>query len=239
MLIRVTDHFRNNPKRIDKLIAIKGLPKTWTVDGVEKPFIFRETPEGLELVKPWQADVAANIPLDIRHLCEPMYVNFRYSPITKGEKEVIDRRQILGLKLDYNTEPGREVWDWLERYMEETMPRNERLPVMVVCAKDERSSFETYRPRRTATGSLEFVPAPIPEVDLTKYQTPISPVVPPPSTLVVPPVETVATAPQAPSTKEPQAEKFKCEECDYEHSSKQGIRMHKVKRHPRKEKVTA
>jgi hypothetical protein len=237
MLIRLCDHFRNNPKRIDKLIAVKGLPKTWTVDGTERPFIFRETPEGLELVKPWQPDVSANIPQDIRHLCEPTYVNFRYSPITKGEKEVIDRRQILGLKLDYNSEPGREVWDWLERYMEETMPRNERLPVPVICAKDEHSMFETYRPRRTATGSLEFVPSPVPEVDLTKYQSDFSPAVPPPATSMVTPVQDAP--PESPPMKEPQVIEFKCEDCDYTHRSKQGIRMHKMKRHPKKETVPA
>lgn len=226
MLIRICDHFRNNPKRIDKLIAIKGLPEEW---------LFRDTPEGRELKKPWMADIEANIPHDIRVLCEPIYVNFRYSPITKGEKEILDRRQVWGIKIDYNSEPGREMWDQVERYMEETMPRNERLPVPVVCAKDERSSFETYRPRRTSTGSLEFVPAPIPEVDLTKYVI-LAPVASPPPTTVVSPPE---LAPQVTSTKLPQEPVFKCETCDYEHRSKQGIRMHTVKRHPKKEKVTA
>lgn len=219
MLIRIADHFKNNPKRIDKLIAIKGLPDEW---------LYRETAEGRELRKPWAADVDANIPMDIQHLCEPMYVNFRYSPVERGQKEVIDRRRIMGLKIDYNTEPGREMWDQVERYIEETMPRNERVPVPVVCAKDERSAFETYRPRRSSTGSLEFVPAPVPEVDLTKYG--IAPVVVP----VLPPVAT----PDALSSTEPRAVKFKCDDCDYEHASKQGVRMHATKRHPKKEKVS-
>lgn len=235
-LIRIADHFKLNPKRIDKLIAIKGLPDEW---------LYRETPEGRELKKPWMADVDANIPHDIRHLCEPMYINFRYSPITKGEKEIIDRRQILGLKIDYNTEPGREMWDQVERYLEESIPRNERIPIPVVCAKDERSVFETYRPRRNAGGSLEFVPSPIPEIDLTKYRDRIekeamsipSPEVIHPKTSVVPPVESVQTQP--PSTKESEVTNFKCKTCDYKHPSKQGIRMHTIKRHPKKEKVPA
>lgn len=229
MLIRICDHFRNNPKRIDKLIAIKGLPEEW---------LFRDTTEGRELRKPWQADVDANIPHDIRNLCEPMHVNFRYSPIERGQKEILDRRQILGLKLDYNTEPGREMWDQVERYIEETIPRNERLPVPVVCAKDERSAFETYRPRRTATGSLEFVQAPVPEVDLTKYTvtTPVlAPVVsPPPTTLVDSPP---ATAPQVSSTLPPQATTFVCEVCSVSFGKAQALRMHKTKKHPKAEKV--
>lgn len=230
MLIRIVDHFKNNPKRIDKLIAIKGLPEEW---------LFRDTPEGRELRKPWGADIDANIPHDVRPLCEPMYINFRYSPISKGEKEIIDRRQILGIKIDYNTEPGREMWDQVERYLEETIPRNERIPVPVVCAKDEHSAFETYEPRRSSTNSLQFHPKPVPEVDLMRYSVAVtisSPVTTPPSTpSVVPPLESMA--PKAPSTKESQASKFKCQECDYEHSSKQGVRMHTMKRHPKKEKV--
>lgn len=240
MLIRVADHFKLNPKRIDKLIAIKGLPDEW---------LYRDTLEGRELKKPWSADVDANIPHDIRHLCEPMYINFRYSPITKGEKEIIDRRQILGIKIDYNTEPGREMWDQVERYLEESIPRNERIPVPVVCAKDERSAFETYKPRRNAGGSLEFVPSPVPEIDLTKYrvveqelapvQASIAPVVSPPTKLAVPLSETDVASVPIPSAKEPQATLFKCEDCDYEHRSPRGVRMHKMKRHPKKEKVTA
>lgn len=230
MLLRICDHFKLNPKRIDKLIAIKGLPDEW---------LYRDTPEGRELKKPWMADVDANIPHDIRHLCEPMYINFRYSPITKGEKEIIDRRQILGIKIDYNTEPGREMWDQVERYLEESIPRNERIPIPVVCAKDERSAFETYKPRRNAGGSLEFVPSPVPEIDLRKYQEPaLSPVASLPSTPVVPPSDSVVATLPTPSTKEAQATVFKCDDCDYEHRSKQGVRMHKVKRHPKKEKVS-
>lgn len=223
MLIRICDHFRNNPKRIDKLIAIKGLPKEWL-------FVERD---GIELRKPWQPDIDANIPLEIRNLCEPMYVNFRYSPVERGQKEIIDRRQILGLKIDYNSEPGREMWDQIERYMEETIPRNERVPVPVVCARDERSAFETYRPRRTATNSLEFVPAPVPEIDLNQYKVVVVEHIPP---VVSPLTTTPATVVTSPPL-EPQATILKCNECDYEHKSKAGLRMHKMKRHPEKEKV--
>lgn len=221
MLIRIADHFRNNPKRIDKLIAIVGLPKEW---------LFIDGPEGTELRRPWRPDIDANIPLSIQHLCEPMYVTFRYAPMERGAKEVIERRQILGVKLDYNTEPGREMWDQVERYMEESMPRSERIPVPVVCAKDEHSAFETYTPRRSATGSLELTPSQVPLVDLTKFvQVTIQPTIQPQA--VPPRVESPIIQPPAAS--------FVCEVCSVAFAKAQALRMHKMKKHPKQEKVGA
>jgi hypothetical protein len=215
MLIRIADHFKNNPKRIDKLIAIKGLPEEW---------LYRDTPEGRELRKPWAADIDANIPDGIRNLCEPIYVNFRYSPVERGQKEIIDRRQILGLKIDYNTEPGREMWDQVERYIEETIPRNERIPVPVVCAKDERSAFETYRPRRTQNGSLEFITAPVPEVDLNRYK-PQSEIVIPPAAVVIEKVRQEVAETVAVVEKESPQE-FICSDCDRTFKSKHALNIH-------------
>lgn len=220
MLIRVCDHPKDNPKRIDKLIAIKGIPKDW---------FFRESPEGLELKKPWEADIDKNIPHDIRTFCEPTYVVFRYPPLNREVKEVIEKRQILGVRIDYNTEPGRQLWDDIERYVEESTPRNERIPVPVLCAKDERSAFETYTPRRTNRGSLELIPSQVPLVDLTKYGEPDK------ETLL--PSQQMET--QAEAVSEVNSGLFSCDECDYTHRSKQGVRMHRVKRHPKKDKVVA
>jgi hypothetical protein len=211
-LIRICDHFHNNPKRIDKLICIKGLPDEW---------LYRDTPEGRELKKPWQPDIEANIPHDIRHLCEPMYINFRYSPITQGQKETIDRRQVLGLKIDYNTEPGREMWEQVERYLEESIPRDVRVPVPVLCAKDERAGFETYTPKRNSRNSLELHPSPVPEIDLTKYvQVKAEP--------ISPPVELTSPSPaqQEPS---PQVVTFVCVECDREFKSQLALNIHKAR----------
>ena len=61
------------------------------------------------------------------------------------------------------------MWDQVERYIEETVPRNERIPVPVLCSRDERSAFETYEPKRNSRGSLELTPKDIPLVDLTIY----------------------------------------------------------------------
>lgn len=222
MLIRLNDHFRDNPKRIDKLIAVKGLPRDW---------FFRDTEAGPELKKPWEPDIDKNIPYDIRSFCEPMYIVIRYPAIHSQAKEFIEKRQILGVRIDYNSEPGRQMWDDVERYIEESLPRDERVPIPVLCARDERSNFETYTPRRTGRGSLELVPASIPLVDLTKYTTVHVEETPKPSEQMLTQAESVTEI--QPSTV------FKCDECDYEHRSKQGIRMHRMKRHPMKEKVGA
>jgi hypothetical protein len=209
------DHFRDNPKRIDKLIAIKGLPEEW---------FFRDYNGDKELKKPWEPDVDKNVPYDIQSFCDPMYVIIRYPAIHKEAKEFIEKRKILGVRIDYNTEPGRQMWEDVERYVEETMPRNERVPVPVLCSRDERSAFETYTPRRNARGSLELVPSPIPFVDLTKYTTVKIEI--PHQAVAVPVILEKA-----------EVEVFKCDSCEYTHRSKQGIRMHRIKGHPKTEKV--
>ena len=220
MLIRICDHFNNNPKRIDKLIAVKGLPREW---------FFRDSEEGPELKKPWEPDIDKNIPHDIRHMCEPMYVVMRYAPTQAGARGVIEKRQILGVRIDYNTEPGREMWDQVERYIEETVPRNERIPVPVLCSRDERSAFETYEPKRNSRGSLELTPKDIPLVDLTIYDKAKQVSLP----TVTQSTDTMLGIPAIEPTL------FKCDECEYTHRSKQGVRMHAVKRHPKQEKVEA
>lgn len=222
MLIRICDHFRNNPKRIDKLIAIKGLPREW---------MFYEGPEGTELRKPWQPDIDVNIPYDVRSVCEPMYVTIRYPSVDANKPGVVEKRKILGVKIDYNTEPGREMWEQVERYVEESMPRNERIPVPVVCSKDERSAFETYTPRRSPTGSLEMVSSAIPEVDLTRFVPGKVEILP--AVEVVLAQQAVAPAPQVPV----KAGSFVCEVCSVPFEKAQGLRMHKMKKHPKKEKV--
>lgn len=221
MLIRLVDHFKENPKRIDKLIAIKGLPEEW---------FFRETEAGKELKRPWECDIDANIPHDIRQFCDPLYVVIRYPALNRDAKEVIEKKKILGVRIDYNSEPGRQMWDDIERYVEESTPRNERVPVPVLCARDERSAFETYTPRRTSRGSLELVPAQVPVVDLTKYQQVSVPEV---ATHAPEVVNNPKQTEESMISARPQQASYKCEECDYVHHSPRGIRMHAVKRHPK------
>jgi len=223
MLIRLVGHFRHNPKHIDKLISIKGLPEEW---------MFREGAEGKELIRPWAADVDKNIPIDIRQFCEPTYITFRHPPIERGAKEFIERKQILGIVLDYMTEPGRELWEKIERFMEGTIPRTEQVPQPVVCAKDEHSPFETYAPKRLSTGSLVFEPAQVPDVDLRPYIAAKQPVS----------VTIASTLPakfvQQEEQKKVTEEKFSCEACDKVFTKPKALTMHKMKAH-KKEKVEA
>lgn len=221
MLLRLVDHFKDNPKRIDKLICIKGLPDDW---------FFKNGEHGKELKRPWEPDVDKNIPYDVQQACcEKVQVVVRHPAIHREAKEIIESRPILGVRLDYNSEPGRELWDRIERYVEESIPRDERIPVPVLCARDERSPFETHMPRRTSRGALELIPSPVPIVDLTRYQQ---------VKVVAQVVRAQPVLEEAPVAVEAKKEDFKCEQCDYTHRSKQGIRMHATKRHP-KEKVGA
>ena len=218
MLIRLVSHFKFNPKHIDKLIAIKGLPEDW---------IFNETPEGKELKRPWTPDVDKNIPMDIRQFCEPTYITIKYPPLSAGVPGIVERKQILGIVLDFMTEPGREMWEKVERFIEGTIPRNERVPQAVVCAKDEHSIFETYEPKKSSTGSIYLDPAQVPEIDLRPYLIK-------PSVVLESPVAVVAQAPLP----TPQAADFSCEQCHKVFDKPRALRMHAMKAHPNKEKVS-
>lgn len=163
MLIRLAGHFINNPNHIDKLISIKGLPEEW---------MFRKTVNGIELAPPWQPDIEANIPLHIRHLCEPRDVTFSFPPIEKGRQGVVETRKVIGLKLDFMTGPGSEMWEKVERYLDKMTPRDQKVPEPVLVAPNQKSEFSPHYGRRTVRGSLELVPADIPEVDLRENLTP-------------------------------------------------------------------
>jgi hypothetical protein len=219
MLIRLTNHSKNNPKTIDKLIAIKGLPEDW---------IFRESPEGKELKRPWTADIDKNIPHDIRTFCEPTMMLFRYPPISRESKEVIEKRQVLGIKLDFAMEPGRELWEKIEKFIEGTMPRNELIPKPVLCAKDEHSPFQTYESYRNSTGSLELREADVPLIDLTPFTKKEEPVI-----LIAPEV----LESEAPVVEESPAA-FQCDECERSYVFEKVLKRHKKVSH-KKEKAVA
>lgn len=151
---------------------------------------------------------------------------------------MIEKKKILGVRIDYNSEPGRQMWDDIERFVEESMPRNERIPVPVICAKDEHAAFETYMPRRTARGSLELVPAPVPFVDLTKYiPEKVQPVIPSVAEVEKTGAISQPVVPQPVEARDPS--KFKCENCSFTHYSPNGLRMHRMKKHDVRHKVVA
>lgn len=228
MLIRLAGHFINNPNHIDKLICIKGLPEEW---------VFRKTKHGKELMPPWQPDVDANIPKDIRELCEPTEITVVFPPIEKGRDSVIEQRTILGLKFEFMTEPGRELWEKIERYMEKMTPRDLRVPEPALVAPDQKSGFNPHIARRTVRGSLELFPTEIPVVDLrlpvasAEVSTTTSSG---PTTVTMGPQTTVAVTQPATTTT---AFPFVCE-CGKGFSLKGPYAMHR-KKHSVKEKVGA
>lgn len=218
MLIRLAGHFINNSQHIDKLICINGLPEDW---------LFRKRADGQrELAPPFTPDIDENIPKFIRHLCTPTEVVKYFPPIERGKEGIIDKLTILGVKLDYMTEAGRAMWTRIQRYVDDCLPRHSKIPEPVLVARDQKSPFETYSVYRKITGGVELTPAEIPVVDLDveKATIPVLPSVPPapPATVVPPPPQPTAIV-------------FKCDEpgCDFSHAKKQGVAMHRVKRHPK------
>lgn len=221
MLIRLVGHFVNNSQHIDKMICIKGLPDDW---------VFRKRSDGQkELNPPFIADIDENIPKFIRHLCSPVEVVKYFPPIEKGKDGVLDHLTILGVKLDYMTEAGRAMWTRIARYMDDCMPRHAKVPEPVLVARDQKSPFETYAAYKRISGGVELTPAEIPEVDLDAEKQALQPVVAVAPTPVV--SQSVAAVDVAP------APLYKCEDCDFEHKKKQGVTMHRVKRHPKIKEV--
>ncbi len=226
MLIRLCGHYQNNPNHIDKLISIKGLPEEWFF----KPSKYG----GKELLKVWEADVEANIPKDIRHLCEPVEITEVFSPIEKGREPVVDRRTILGVRFNFMTQPGQELWEKIERYIDRMTPRDQKIPVPVLVAPDHKSPFNPHAVRRTVRGSIELYTADIPEVDLrTPVIETVTQAASPAPAVIVPPLMQVKTQ-VAPMTT---AEIFNCDQCDKQFLKKQALAMHKVAGHKKVEGV--
>lgn len=238
MLIRLMGHYLNNPKHIDKLIVINGLPDEW---------IFRKCKYGgVELVSPWEPDIIVNIPKEIRHLCTPVEITKVYPPIEKGRDEVVERMTILGIRFNYGIQPGIELWEKIERYLEWTVPRDMAMPQPVMAAPDHLSPFAPTIGRRNARGSLEYTPTEIPVIELPKRDVELSSKI-----FTTPYQETTSTAPayvpfekkeepkeevtETPVVREPeQKDSFTCDECKKEFPTKKGVVLHKIVIHKKK-----
>ncbi len=224
MLIRLCGHFVNNPGHIDKLISIKGLPEEW---------LFRPSRAGgKELMPPWEPDVEANIPKEIRHLCEPVEITRVFPPIEKGRDAVIDKVTIIGIKFNYMSTPGQELWEKIERYLDRMTPRDEKVPVPIIVAPDHKSGFSPHVARRSARGSLELAATDtIPEVDLRIIPTVTETI------NTTPPAVITQTIPQpVVPAKEPEPA-FPCDKCPKTFFKKQALSMHKMKMHSAKKEI--
>lgn len=225
MLIRITQHYPNNPSHIDKLIAIKGLPEDW---------LFRTSRfGGKELVYPWEPDVEENIPEHIRHLCEPTEITQVFPPIEKGRDYVVDKKTILGLKFSYMTEPGQVLWDKIERYLDRMTPRDQKVPQPVLVAPNHKDNFNPHAVRKTVRGSLELYKSEIPVVDLrTVKEEPAAILVSYPTTAGTGNTTvTINQTPQPPITAPTLAAEFQCDQCDKKYAVKQHLTMHKMGKH--------
>lgn len=223
MLIRLVNHFIDNPNRIDKLICIKGLPEDW---------ITRATRfGGRELIKPWEPDVETNIPRDAQHLAEPMEIVQIFPPVEKGGQYTVDHKKIRAVRFDYVTEAGQTMWDQIERYMERTVPRDQMVPKPVLVAPDHKSAYNPHEARRTVRGSLELRPVDgIPVVDLRRpdqvqQEQPVREV-----TVLVRPEQAQAA---------PIVSALSCKQCTKTFEKQQALRMHVMKAHPNKQPVAA
>lgn len=227
MLIRLAGHFKDNPNHIDKLICINGLPNEWFF----RPSV--KNPGGKELIVPWVPEVEANVPRDIRHLCEEHEVTVVFPPIEKGGGYTIDKKKIIGVKFDYMSQPGQEAWEKIERFLDINTPRDQRVPEPVLVAPNQKSGFDPHVARRTNRGSLELQRTEIPVVNLSP----------------IPVVQTITTSASIPQEikpiiitqkkerKQEELGNFKCEieGCPKEFTKKSALRMHLISGHKKKE----
>lgn len=229
MLIRIAAHYIDNPHHIDKMICIKGLPEDW---------IFKPSKHGgVELLPPWQPDVEENIPTHIRHLCDPREVTFVFPSMEQRGQFHVDKRTVIGLKFDYMTQAGQDLWDKIERFLETAVPRDQRIPKPVVVAASIRTGFDPHMARRSVRGGLEFVRADIPVIDV-RVATPIAP---PAATVSSTPAEAtkvvVQQKPPVAEKKVEPVENLPCDECPKVFTKPKALKMHKIVAHKKKEPV--
>jgi len=209
MLIKLVGHYIDNPQHIDKIISIKGLPEEW--------FFKKSKFGGKELLRPWVPDVEANIPDKVRHLVVEHEIDQIFPPIEKGKDSVVDKLKISGVKLDYSTNPGQEMWEKVERYLEATIPRDQKVPKPALCAKDHVADFDPHETRRTQKGSLELRKCEVPEADLR--QSIVGKAIEPATIVSIP---SVAVAPV-------EHKIYKCKKCGSDFNGLNIFRSHNLK----------
>ena len=215
MLLRIVSHFhKQNTHGIDELIRIEGLPDD---------FMFRRSGGKVFLKLPWERDIDANIPKEIREHCTPIDITENL-PREKNEstgqwQEPCDTVRILGVKLNLDSTPGMETWKQLQRILDRDTPRDQKVPAPAVVAPDMTAPF--------------FLEAKdIPVVILRKEI--ISPVVETKTTVTAP----VEVPKMELKVEESPVQMFECGVCHKEFSAQRGLWMHERKtRHKVKEPV--
>lgn len=210
MLIRLCAHFsRQNMNGIDELIRIDGLPEA---------LLFRAKDGKRYLNAPWEIDPDMNIPSYIREHCEPTEITIdlpkERDGVTGLLQTPVDTVRVLGVRLQLDNNPGKEMWAQIERIIEGHTPNDKKIPKPAVVAPNQKDPF--------------FLEAKdIPVVDLR------------PAKLV--PLVTASSAPVAvfnPVIKTETPEVFTCGVCQKSFGAQRGLWMHERKtRHKVKEPV--
>lgn len=142
MLLRLISDGTNNPAHYDKMIAIDGLPEEWIFDRRVDKDDKGETDTRLFLKSPWEIDVTENIPEGIRNKFqeEPMEV-WMETPqeIRPGTYQAAQEigfirwyRDAYGMRLNIQTNAGRQMWDQIIDLMDRETPRSQRVPMPAV-----------------------------------------------------------------------------------------------------------
>ena len=217
MLIRIVSHFhKKNTHGIDELIRIENLPDD---------MMFWHRNGKTYLKTPWQRDVDANIPTNIREHCTPIDIT-EDLPREKNEATGLwqtpqDTVRILGVKLDLDSTPGMEMWKQLQRILDRGTSRDQKVPEPAVVAPNQKDPFFL---------EASDIPVVILKPELTE------------KSIVT---ETVVTAPVTPpplevKVDEPKPDVFECGVCHKKFGQQRGLWMHERKmRHKVKEPVAA
>lgn len=209
MLLRIISHFhKKNTHGIDELIRIDNFPDE---------LMFRRKDGKTYLASPWERDIDANIPKEIREHCSPVDITEdlpREKNEATGQWQVpSDTIRILGVRLNLDSTPGMEMWHKIQRILDRGTSRDQRIPEPAVVAPDQKSSFFL---------EAKDIPVVVLKSDVVQQTVTVS---------------TAATVQILPVTIDaPQM--FECGVCKKEFSAQRGLWMHERKtRHKVKEPI--
>lgn len=137
MLIRLVAHaHKGNPNLIDELIRIDGLPDN---------LLYHFKDGKCYLMPPWEPDIDANIPKHIREHCQRVEITRDLPPerneITGVMQRPSDTFTILGVKINLDNTPGKEMWAQIERILDMGTPRDRKVPTPRVVAPNQKDAF--------------------------------------------------------------------------------------------------
>lgn len=132
-LFRLASHAKNNKLHIDKLIAIEGVPE----------HLLFESRGGKQVLRQFLGfGIPENLPKDIRkEFCNGDTILRYVAPFEKGAEAVFQEIPLYDIVIDCGTRQGAELWEKIERMIDDQTPRDRKVPEPVVVAKDHKSGF--------------------------------------------------------------------------------------------------